>query len=176
MRKGGDLPTLEKRGGACRSQTCNSALLYFMRAQASAETNAGGEPVSRRPTRPWRLEAEGPLCTLILVAKASSSVVGNAAREARSMFGDRGGGVSEGSSPSVTVETKVRGAVEFGWKGGRKWFSTELPAGSAMVRLISWISLSESETQMGLDGGGCWSSWRRIFMRTSPKGLSSRHC
>ena len=49
VRRGGDSPKPpQNRGGACRSQASNPALLCFMRAQASAEMNACGEPVSRR--------------------------------------------------------------------------------------------------------------------------------
>ena len=79
---------------------------------------------------------------------------GNTVREDRSMFGDRGGGVSEGSSPGVMVETKVRAGVVSGRKGGRSWSSVEVPAGAAMVALISWIPLSEGETRVGRDGAG----------------------
>ena len=37
--------------------------------------------------------------------------------------------------------------------GGRSWSSVEVPAGGAMVALISWIKLSEGETRVGRDGG-----------------------
>ena len=51
--EGADLPKPpQERGGACRSQTSDPALLYFIRAQASAETKVCEEPVSRRATRP----------------------------------------------------------------------------------------------------------------------------
>ena len=53
-----------------------------------------------------------------------------------------GGGVSEGSSPGVMVETKVHAGVVSGRKGGRSWSSTEVPVEGAMVALIYWTPLS----------------------------------
>ena len=65
VRRGTDLPKPpDARGGAFRSEASDAALLCFMRAQASAEMNVCGELVSRRATRPYMLEAGGPLCTL----------------------------------------------------------------------------------------------------------------
>ena len=53
VRRGADLPEpLQERGGACRLQMPDAALLYFMGGQASAEMKVWGESVSRRATRP----------------------------------------------------------------------------------------------------------------------------
>ena len=79
---------------------------------------------------------------------------GNAVQEARSMFGDRGRWVPEEPSPGVTVETKVHAGVVSGRKGGRSWSDVEVPAGGAMIALISWMPLSEGETRVGRDGRG----------------------
>ena len=65
-----------------------------------------------------------------------------------------GGGVSEGSSPGLMVDTKVHAGVISGRKGGRSWSGTDVPIGGTMVAPISWIPLSEGETRMGRDGGG----------------------
>ena len=53
VRRGADLSKFpQERGGTCRSKTSDPALLTFMRAQASAEINVRGEPMSRRASRP----------------------------------------------------------------------------------------------------------------------------
>ena len=168
--------TFQERGGACRSRTSDPALLYFMRAQASAQIKVCGEAVCRRDTRPLGPMAEGPLCALILVMKEASSMVAMPFERPGPCSAIGGGGVSEGSSPGVTVETKVHAGVVSGRKGGRRRSSTEVPVGGAMVALISWVPLSEDETRVGRDGGEGWSNWLQIFMRMSPKTLSPRHC
>ena len=65
-----------------------------------------------------------------------------------------GGGVLEGSSPGVTVETTVHAGVVSRREEGGSWSSVEVPAWGAMVALISWTPLTERETRAWRGGGG----------------------
>ena len=91
---------------------------------------------------------------LILVVKEGSSMVAMPFERPGRCSAIGGGGVSEGSSPGVMVETKVHAGVVSGRKGGRSWSSTEVPVGGAIVALNSWIPLSEGETRVERDGRG----------------------
>ena len=62
--------------------------------------------------------------------------------------------MSEGSSPDVTVDTKVHVGVVSESKGCRSWLSSDISVRGAIVGLISWISLPEGELRVGRDGGG----------------------
>ena len=146
VRMGADLPKPpQERGGACRSQASDPGLLYFMRAQASAETESVESrcPGGLLGRNGWRRRVRW---VLILVVMEASSMVAMPFDRPGLRSAIKGGGVSEGSGPRVLVKTKVHAGVVSGMIGGRSWSSTEVPVGGAMVALISWIPLSEGET------------------------------
>ena len=83
-----------------------------------------------------------------------------------------GGGVSDGSSPGVIVETKVNAEVVSGRKRqelGQCRGSSRGCHGSA--DLVNTIVGGRQASGVGWGRGG-WSSWRRNVVLMSPKGLS----
>ena len=65
------------------------------------------------------MEAEGPLCTSILVVKEASWTVAMPFERLDACLAIGGGGVSELSSPRVTVKTKVNPELFLEGRGAR---------------------------------------------------------
>lgn len=88
---------------------------------------------------------------------------------------------SKGSAWAVTAETELweHAGGTSGRNGGRCRPNVEGKVGVGGVALFSYMPLSEGETLMegGMEGGPTRGlrgpSWRRVFMRISPKTLIS---